>query len=202
MGVCDTPLRNCINKFSVLFLSVSHLIRSKFIGMRVIDICKETIDTLKLNTDIESFYNKRIQLFLDIVKDELEALPGLIESLKLFQSNNFKIALASSGAKKYIDLVLDKFNLRDYFDVIVSGDCVKIGKPNPETYLVASKKLNFKPEECVVLEDAKNGIESAINAGCKCIAIINTNTPPQDRSKANMILDSLKEITLEKINSL
>jgi len=191
-------LKNFNHKFSDL----PEELRSKFTGMRVIDICKEIIDTLELNTDLESFYNKRIQLFLEIIKNELEAMPGLIESLKLFKSNNFKIALASSGAKQYIDLVLERFNISQYFDVIISGDCVQTGKPDPETYIVASEKLGYRPEECVVLEDAKNGIESAINAGCKCIAIVNPNTPPQDHSKADMILNSLQEITLEKINSL
>ncbi len=194
----EALLKNFNHKFSDL----PEGLRSKFIGMRVIDICKEIISTLKLDTNLESFYNKRIQLFLDIVENELEAMPGLIESLKLFKSNNFRIALASSGSKQYIDLVLKRFNIHNYFDIIVSGDCVQKGKPHPETYLVASEKLGYKPEECVAFEDAKNGIDSAINAGCKCIAIINPNIPSQDHSKADMVLSSLQEITLEKIYSL
>ena len=124
------------------FSDIPEEIRSKFVGMRVIDICKEIISTLKIDSNLEPFYNKRIQLFLDIVKNELEAMPGLIKSLELFKSNNFKIALGSSGAKQYVNLVLDRFNIREYFDVIISGDCVSIGKPHPETYLVGSKKLN------------------------------------------------------------
>jgi HAD superfamily hydrolase (TIGR01509 family) len=191
-----------LQNFNKKFTDIPEEIRSKFIGMRVIDISKSIIEILHLDTDLESFYNERINIFLDIVKNDLEEMPGLIYSLQLFKSHNFKIAIASSGAKQYIDLVLDKFDIRKYFDVIISGDCVSIGKPHPETYLVASEKLGLNPRECVVLEDATNGIEAAIQAGCKCIAIINTNTVPQNYSKANLVLNSLNDITLENIDSL
>ncbi len=177
-------------------------LRTKFIGMRVIDVCKEIINTLKLSTNLEKFYERRIEIFLELVHNKLEAMPGLLKSLKLFKDNGFKIALASSGTKQYIQLVLNRFNIEDYFNIIVSGDCVKIGKPHPETYLVACKKLRFNPVECLVLEDAKNGIESAKAAGCKCIAIISSHTPPQDYSKADLVLNSLNELSLGIINSL
>ena len=191
-----------LTEYGHKFSDLPESTRSNFIGKRVSDICEEIINTLNLDTDFESFYEKRIKLFLDIVKDKLEVMPGLLYSLKLFKSNDYKIALASSGAQVYIDLVLDRFNIRDYFDVIVSGDSVKKGKPNPETYTVASNMLGFNPEECVVLEDAKNGIDAAIDAGCSCLAIINPNTPPQDQSRATLILNSLEEITLSKVDSI
>jgi len=185
--------------FNHKFSDLPEELRSKFIGRRVIDICKEIIHTLDLDANLEEFYEKRIAIFLELVRNELKAMPGLVESLKLFKAGGFKIALASSGAKQYIKLVLDRFEIKDYFDVIVSGDDVNIGKPHPETYTVACKKLGFNPEECLVLEDAKNGIESAKVAGCKCVAIINPHTPSQDHSQADLILDSLNELSLEII---
>lgn len=177
-------------------------LRSKWIGMRVIDITKEIIKKLKLKVDLESFYKERTKIFLELVKKKLKSMPGLLYSLKLFKENDFKIAIASSGAKKYIQIVLSRFRISDYFDVVVSGDDVKIGKPNPETYIVACKKLNLRPENCLVLEDATKGIESAKSAGCKCIAIRNPNTPPQNHSKANLVFNSLEELTLDTVKSL
>jgi HAD superfamily hydrolase (TIGR01509 family) len=191
-----------LKEFNHSFSEIPLEIRTTFIGKRIIDISKDIITALKIETDFDSFYKKRINLFLQIVRDKLEAMPGLIQSINLFKSKNLKIALASSGERRYIDLVLDKFNIRNYYDVIVSGDSVKKGKPDPETYLVACEKLGYKPEDCVVLEDAKNGIESAKSAGCKCIAIINLNTPVQDHSKADLILNSLLDVSMDKINSL
>ena len=123
-------------------------------------------------------------------------MPDLLQSLKLFKKNKFKIALASSGTKKYINVVLAKFKIADYFDVIVSGDDIKRGKPDPEIFSVAVKKLGLKPEETLVLEDATNGIEAAKSAGCKCIAVINKMTPPQNYSKADLVINSLEEIDM------
>lgn len=188
--------------FGKSFADLPEELRSKFIGMRVIDICEEIIDVLKLDTDLETFYKGRIDSFLVMVEENLEMMPGLTYSLDLLKENDFQIALASSGAKKYINLVLDKFEIREYFDVIVSGDCVSVGKPDPETYLVAAEKLGLESKECVVFEDATNGIKSAVDAGCKCVAVINPNTPPQDHSEADLVLNSLQEVSIEKLKGL
>ena len=190
-----------LSNFNYKFSDLPKEFQSKFIGMRVIDISKEIIKELNLNVEIESFYKERINIFLELVREKVEAMPGLLESLKLFKEKGLKIAIASSGTKEYIQLILSKFNINDYFDVIVSGDDVKIGKPDPETYLVTTKKLGFKVEECLVLEDATTGIESAKTAGCKCVAVRNPNTPPQNYSKADKVINSLKDLTLDITNS-
>ncbi|OGD95032.1 hypothetical protein A3B52_03240, partial [Candidatus Curtissbacteria bacterium RIFCSPLOWO2_01_FULL_41_28] len=148
-------------------------IRAGLVGMRVSDILKYLVDYLKLDVNLENLQEKRSAIFLDLVNKNLKTMPGLLQSLKLFKKNKFKIALASSGTKKYINVVLAKFKIADYFDVIVSGDDIKRGKPDPEIFSVAVKKLGLKPEETLVLEDATNGIEAAKSAGCKCIAVIN-----------------------------
>ena len=110
--------------------------------------------------------------------------------------------MASSGTKEFINIVLDKFKIRDYFRVIVSGDEVSVGKPAPETFLIAAEKLGLSPQQCIVLEDATNGIESAKAAGCKCIAIPYKKGLKQDLSKADLILDSLNEVNEENLNSV
>ncbi len=130
-------------------------------------------------------------------------MPGLIYSLEFFKSKGMKIALASSGTEEYIQIVLDKFSIRNYFNVIVSGNDVKKGKPDPETYAIAVKKLNLKPVECVVLEDATVGIIAAKAAGCMCIAVKNNYTLEQDLSKADTQINSLQminDILLSKID--
>ncbi len=184
------------------FFELSEETRAWYIWMRVIDICEMIIKELNIDVNLDIFYQKRNEIFLDLIKDNLEAMPWLIESLKLFKDNNLKIALASSWAKNYIELVLERFDIAEYYDVIVSWDDVNIWKPHPETYTVAAQKLWLKPEECLVLEDAKNGIDAAIDANCKCIWIINLNTPPQDHSRANLVLNSLLEIDMDKLKNI
>ncbi len=175
--------------------------QSRFVGMRIIDITEQVIDYFDLDTDLNSFYKKRTEIFLSLVKD-VQVMSGLLESLKLFKSSGLKLAIASSGTMNYIDIIVDKFKIRSYFDAIVSGDDVSKGKPDPETYIVATDKLQLQPAECVVLEDATNGINAAKVAGCKCIAVKNLYTPEQNLSGADKIVKSLNEITIDMIRAL
>ena len=175
---------------------------SRFVGMRVKDILGEVLDIFKIDEDLDAFYKKREEIFLELAEEELEAMPGLTESLDFFQKNGFKIAMATSANKNYLNLVLKKFGVAKYFKAIVTGDDVKLGKPDPETYQATVQKLGLKPAECLVLEDATEGIASAKAAGCQCIAIKNEFIPPQDLSQADLVLDSLLDIDLKTINSL
>lgn len=129
-------------------------------------------------------------------------MPGLLESLERFKAAGFKLAVASSGAQKYIELVLNKFEINGYFDAVVTGDDVKVGKPHPEAYLIAAEKLRVGAQECLVLEDATKGIQSAKAAGCKCVAVSNPNVPAQDFSEADVVVNSLDEVTLDLIKEL
>lgn len=168
-------------------------------GMRVLDVVKERALYLNLNDSIETIYKRRICLFLKLAKEKLQLMPGLLSRLKILQKNRYHLAIASSGAKQYVNMVLDQFYIRNYFEVVVTGDDVTKGKPDPETYLSAAEKLYLNPNECLVIEDATKGIQSAKAAGCKCIAIENTNIPKQNLSEADMILASLTDFTLKKI---
>lgn len=195
-------LETVLNKLGYSYNNLPKKLLSKFVGMRIIDILREIIKYLKLNENAEDLQKKKNEIFFKLVKEKLELMPGVQESIILFRNSNLRLALASSGIKEYINLVLFKFGLVNIFNVIVSGDDVKIGKPDPETYLVTCSKLNLEPEECIVLEDATSGIEAAKRAGCKCIAVKNPNTPSQNLSKADYILNNLGEISLEIIKSL
>lgn len=191
-----------LNEHGHEFGSLPESMRSSFIGMRVVDIVSEIVDHLEIQTSKDDIYQKRINIFLDIVKNELDPMPGLMESLERFKNAGFKLAVASSGAEEYINLVLDKFAIRDYFCAIVTGDDVKAGKPNPEAYLKAASKLGVDPAACVVLEDAAKGIEAAKAAGCKCIAVSNPNVPAQDFAKADLVVHSLDKVGLKTIEGL
>ena len=129
-------------------------------------------------------------------------MPGLMRSLEFFRKNKMNIGLASSGTTIYIELAIDKLSIRKYFNTVVSGDHVKMGKPDPEIYLLAAKRLGLHPEECVVLEDSTKGIQAAKSAGCKCIAVIDPYGPPQDQSEADIILESLNDISMQTLKKI
>lgn len=184
------------------FRALPEQIRAHFIGMRVVDIVDELVDLLRIDCDKQTFYRRRSELYLDLVKTELKPMPGLKTSLDRLTDAGYPLGVASSGARKYIELVLDKFGISTYFATVVTGDDVTTGKPDPETYLVAADRLGVSPATCVVLEDATKGIRAAKSAGCRCIAIKSPSTPPQDFSQADLTLDSLDDVTPDVVARL
>lgn len=131
------------------------------------------------------------ELIAKMTPDEI--LPGTKEFLELLRENKIKIALCS--ASKNSMTILNNIGLVSHFDAIVDGNSVTHAKPNPEVFLLGAEKLGVKPEECVVFEDARAGIEAAINAGMSSVGIGN----PEILDKANIVISSLKEMTLEKL---
>lgn len=87
---------------------------------------------------------------------------GLLELLEFLKKNNYKIALASSTSREKIEYYFEIEDMPDVFDIIVAGDEVHIGKPNPEIFLKACEKANVLPEHALVLEDSVVGIEAAL----------------------------------------
>ncbi len=174
--------------------------RQNHMGMRTCDILKQIVAYLKINEDINILYEKRVSFFMQLVENKLTKKSGLLSALALLKNNNYSLAIASSGTKKYINFVLNKFNIGNYFQVVVTGDDVMKGQPDPETYTIAVLKLGLKPSECIVFEDAVKGVDSAKKAGCLCVAINTPYTSTKDLFKADFLIDSLNDITLELIN--
>lgn len=96
--------------------------------------------------------------------------PGVRELLDFLKEKRVKTALASSSDKKEILEVLEEIKLRDYFQVILSGDMFQESKPNPEIYLETMKRLEIVPEKCIVIEDSDYGITAGKTAGAYVIA--------------------------------
>lgn len=98
-----------------------------------------------------------------------EILPGIEELLNYLEKE--KVSFALGSASKNAPLILQKVGLYDKFSAIVDGNDVSKAKPDPEVFLIAAKKLNKTPEQCVVIEDALAGIQAANNAGMISVAI-------------------------------
>ena len=132
----------------------------------------------------------------NLAEEDIEPIKGIRELLIALKEKNIPTAIASSSPKNMIEAVVEKFKLQDYFTYLVSGNEVKHSKPDPEIYLVTAKKLGVDPSECVVIEDSKNGVNAAKNAGMTCIGFRNLNSGKQDISRADTIVDSITEINL------
>lgn len=140
-------------------------------------------------------------LFDQLIVKELEIKPGAKELLNNL-SGKINLVLASASYKKSIEIIINKFDLEKYFEAILSVDDVTKAKPDPEIFLEAAKRMNIKPSECVVIEDAEKGLKAAKAAGMKCIIVPDQFTLKGDFSKADLIVDSLVRLDYKTIKEL
>jgi len=136
-----------------------------------------------------------------LTSDE-KPIAGLIPLLQSLEENGITMAVASSSPINSIELVLEKFGIKDYFKVVVSGDFVTKGKPDPEIFLHTSRLLGIHPGNCAVIEDSTHGVKAAKAAEMKCIGFQNLNSGNQDLSAADMKVDSLEELDFNVIKRL
>ena len=129
------------------------------------------------------------------------AMGGVYESLELFKAKGYKIALASSSASSLINVVLDKLNIRDQFEVVNSAEFLKFGKPHPEVFIKTAEELNVSPINCLVIEDSFHGVLAAKAAVMKVIAVPEEkyhNDPRFSIAEYNLkSLKQLKDLTFE-----
>jgi HAD superfamily hydrolase (TIGR01509 family) len=146
-------------------------------GLRVRDSARVVQQRLNLDLTPEEVMHGRDEIFLDMVATELPLMSGARELVDYLRSeSSLRLALATSGHRRYISAALDVTALSDAFEHVVTGDDVVNGKPHPEIYLSAAEKLGVSPERCLALEDAPHGVRSAKAAGMYCIAVPNEMT--------------------------
>lgn len=126
----------------------------------------------------------------------IQVKTGVIEVLKYFKEElGCKIALATTSNQKRAEKYLNLGKIRHYFDVLVCGDMVEKGKPDPCIYIEAAKKLNLDSRECIAFEDSYNGVRSATAAGCYTFMIIDRDKPTDEmRTITTGIFDSIEKI--------
>ena len=151
-----------------------------------VDLDKETL--LKLAAKKNEEY---LEYILKMTPNEI--LPGVKDLFEDLKKNGVKIALGS--ASKNAMLILKQLKLTSYFDAIVDGTHVSKAKPDPEVFLKGAELVGFKPENCVVFEDAEAGVEAAINGGMRCVGI----GSPKVLGKANFVVPGFEGFTFETL---
>lgn len=128
-------------------------------------------------------------------------LPGALDRLAEMEEAGWAQALASSAPWANINLMIDKFEIRQRFQAILSGSGLPAGKPDPTLFLQAAEALGLPPERCVVVEDATAGVEAARRAGMRCIAVATTH-PREALAAADLVFDNLNQVAVETFASL
>ena len=132
---------------------------------------------------------------VQLIQEQQPLMPGVREALTLCRDNRLKIGLASASPLNLIEMVLELFSLRDFFQVVVSAEKLPYSKPHPQVYLNAASELNVDPLHCVALEDSLNGMVAAKAARMRVLVVPAASEAAQPVwSLANARLNSLREL--------
>ena len=161
-----------------------------------IDIIKNAFEE-NFGTDID-FYKVRERR--EVIREEyiqkngVPVKEGIEDFFKYLKSKNIKIALGSSNFSNIAIDYLKSSSLYKYFDEIVCGDMVQNGKPSPEIFLEACKRLNVAPKDALVFEDSRNGIIAGYNAGCDVVMVVDIDDSYEDtEDKIVLKIDNYKQ---------
>jgi beta-phosphoglucomutase len=147
--------------------------------------------------------NEKERIYRELITGRVPLMDGTREMLVALREAGFMLAVATSGPRENVELVLREGELGAFFDAVVTGFDVKKGKPAPDCFLLAAERAGLPPERCVVVEDAPVGIQAALAAGMPAIGFVGTH--PAERltqAGAARVVDRLAEITPGMVSDL
>ena len=148
---------------------------------------------------IPEVVRKKWDVMNKTTKGRIKAIPHAIDLIHTLKDHDFKLAIASSATKAFIHEVIDALELVNYFDTLVSSYDVARGKPAPDIFLFAAKKLNVQPEEAIVIEDGISGMIGAKAANMQSIGLVDDINGDYSATK---LVSSLKDVTVDMIHNL
>ena len=165
-------------------------------GMSSAEWSRYLHETVGLREPPEVINAEVVRRMLARYEVDLPVVPGAVESVMELAGQGRRLALASSSNRELIDAVLRRLVLTALFDVTVSSEEVRRGKPAPDVYLEAARRLGVEPARCAAVEDSASGIRAAHAAGMRVIAYPNRHYPPAADALvlAEVVLDTAAEI--------
>ncbi len=165
-------------------------------GMSSVEWSVYMRDVIGLRESPEEINAEVVRRLEDRYREALPLIPGAAEVVEALAAR-WPLGLASSSNREIIDLVLAVSGLDRFFAATVSSEEVPRGKPSPDVYLEAARRLDAGADRCAAIEDSENGILSAKAAGMRVLAVPNPQFPPAEDALAvaDVVLDSVAEIT-------
>jgi len=169
--------------------------QADMMGMSSTEWSRYMHDVLGLAEPPEEISREVVHRMLDRYAERLPLIDGAIEAVEHVAAR-WPLGLASSSNRELIDRALEVSGLARYFRATVSSEEVERGKPAPDVYLDAARRLSVEPARCAAVEDSASGIRSARDAGMRVVAIPNAAFPPprEALALADVVLDSIAEL--------
>jgi HAD superfamily hydrolase (TIGR01509 family) len=177
--------------------------QTDMMGMSSLEWSRYMHDRIGLRESPEEISAEVVRRMETLYRERLPLLPGAREAVERLAAR-WPLGLASSSNRPLIDLTLELSGMAPYFRATVSSEEVAGGKPAPDVYLEAARRLGVDPTRTAAIEDSHNGILSAAAARMRVVAIPNRRFPPGDEAlaQADVVLDSLDELTPETVSRL
>jgi HAD superfamily hydrolase (TIGR01509 family) len=169
-------------------------------GMSSLEWSRYMAETLSVPGTPEEINAAIVALMLERYGESPPLIDGAVSAVRRIAAR-WPLAIASSSNPELIEVVLRSAGLQDAFPVSVSSQEVARGKPSPDVYLEAARRLGIEPPRCAAVEDSHNGIRAAKAAGMRVLAVPNPHFPPDEEAmgQADVVLDSIVELTPELV---
>ena len=173
----------------------------EMMGMSSTEWSRYMHETIGLPEPPDEINREVVERLAAIYREHLPAIPGSKEAVERLAAR-WPLGLASSSNRELIDLALELLGVKHLFTATVSSEEVAHGKPAPDVYLEAARRLGIEPTRTAAIEDSNNGILAAKAAGMRVLAIPNRHFPPDPEAleQADVVLDSLAELTPEAVD--
>jgi HAD superfamily hydrolase (TIGR01509 family) len=170
-------------------------------GMSSTEWSRYLHETVGLRESPATINAEVVRRMLELYETELPVVPGAPEAVRRLKAAGLRLAVASSSNRELIDAVLRRLELAASFDATVSSEEVARGKPAPDVYREAARRLGVDPSRCAAVEDSASGIGAAHAAGLRVIAYPNRHYPPSAEALAlaDVVLASLDELDVATV---
>jgi pseudouridine-5'-monophosphatase len=174
-----------------------------FMGRRTDEVSRLLVERYELPDRPQDLLAERLAIMEELyATDRLAPLPGALELVAELHRRQMPMAVVSGSPDHLIRIVLESLQLIEPLGCSVSSDTVKRGKPAPDCYLLAARRLGVDPRCCVVLEDAPAGVQAALAAGMTCVAVPGPEISLEQVASAHLTVSSLTELSLHRLAEL
>jgi HAD superfamily hydrolase (TIGR01509 family) len=177
-------------------------VQRAMMGMSSTEWSRHLHDAAGVPDEPQAINDEVVRRMLDAYRTHLPLLDGAVDAVRRL-ADRYPLGLASSSNRPLIEAVLDVAGLAPCFAATVSSEEVAHGKPAPDVYLEAARRLGVDASRCVAVEDSHGGIRSAKAAGMRVVAIPNPTYPPDEESlaQADVAIRSLDELTPQLVDA-
>ncbi len=175
--------------------------QTTLIGTTVEETWRRLIKMRGLPESLQSYLRKYDLAVREVLQAELTPRPGVRQLIETCTQRKLPKAVASSSLRSWVHLKLETLGFQDSFDVVLGGDDVTRGKPEPDIYLLAAEKLKIPPAQCLAIEDSPVGIAAAVGAGIYTVAVLTDSTRGMDLSQAQQVLETLESFDLNLLRN-